>query len=150
MVRSTVPPFLNVASLTPPTGLASLTSTVTGPPEVLLSLLPPVPMMMAATTITATARPSSTRRWLRGMVRWSPRGSGSGVARGRTRPRAGEPDRLRGRGRPPGAGVGQGRAAARGGGPRARRAAHEPPAALHDARDRARGAGRAGRPQAGR
>src|SRR3954471_4174488 len=68
MVRSTVPPFLNVMSLTPPTGLASRTTTVAGP-ELLVDdeSLPPPPMTIAATTTTTTAAPSSARRVVRVM-----------------------------------------------------------------------------------
>src|SRR4051794_16049354 len=66
-------PFLYVRVLTPPTGLASLTSIVVGPADV-VELEPPVPMTIAAAMAITTATPSMARRWLRGT-----RGKGTGA-----------------------------------------------------------------------
>src|SRR3954463_1713545 len=81
-VKSTVPPFLNVRRLMPPTGLAFLTTTTLAgwgwAPPVPLSVLllpllagwsvlslPPDRARTNATTMTTTARPSRTNRWFR-------------------------------------------------------------------------------------
>src|SRR4051812_34220974 len=63
-----VPPFLKRIVLTPPTGLASLTSTVAAVTVFFSPLeLVPVTAITIAPTATTAARPSSTVRCLRDM-----------------------------------------------------------------------------------